>query len=83
MINVTCELKPWINNVSIDIAVNIVLDTSATFSVSLFNDEIPVGVVQVTMVGEDYENWGSTDSYAKNFILAALGLVEVLQDAYS
>ena len=77
MINVTCELKPWINSISIDIAVSIVLDSSATFSISLFNDTTPVGVVPVVMAGADYEAWGSTDSYAKDFILTTLGLVEV------
>ena len=82
MINVTSITKPWINSISIDIAVSIILDTSATFSVSLFNDGNPVGVVSVVMDEGNYDAWQGDDTYVKSFILTDLGLEEVIGDGY-
>lgn len=53
-------------------SINIVLGTSATFSIVLFNGDKVLNAKMLTMSGPDYANWGSQDDYATNWILTQL-----------
>ncbi len=56
--------------------VNLVLGTSARFSVRQFNDRNIIDVSFVEMSGDDYKAWGSDDNYVENYILNTLGFVK-------
>lgn len=46
-----------------------------TFNVILLDQtNTPLSVSQVTMAGEDYNNWGNSDQYVIDFICSTLGL---------
>ena len=46
-----------------------------TFNVILLDQtNTPLSVRQVTMAGEDYNNWGNSDQYVIDFICTTLGL---------
>ena len=82
MINVTCELKPWISSILIHNIVDINLGSNAVFTVSIFSDNNLIGTLPIVMDGLAYENWNSSDlPYVSDFILDQLGCVEI-QDGY-
>ena len=52
-----------------------VLSSYITFNVILSNEVgTPIAVKQVTLAGEDYDNWGNNDDYVINYICTSLGL---------
>lgn len=59
--------------------VQYVLDASAIFRVDYFNNQgTKIDTRDVDMVGTDFDNWGTADSYAVTFILTTLGLTETV-----
>ena len=59
---------------SLDIA-KIELGVSATFRVTLYDsDDKCISNKYVTLVGQDYLNWGTDDEYVIKFIANTLGL---------
>lgn len=51
------------------------LNEGAYFMVKLIGENSNlISVERVIMEGDDYNNWGSDDQYAINFILTSLGL---------
>jgi hypothetical protein len=55
---------------------NIELFTSANISVSLYNSEPRlIKIVDLPLVGADYENWANNDQYIIDYVVAKLGFV--------
>ena len=59
------------NNMTVRV-MNVVLGTSASFLVFLFNDTNLVSTKNYTMEGADYAQWGSDDQYIYDWILTQL-----------
>ena len=60
---------------SLDIS-QLILNTSATFRVSLYDAEDQCFENKyVTLEGDDYKNWNNDDQYVINFIAMKLGFV--------
>lgn len=60
---------------SLDITI-LILNQSATFTVSLYNvNDIVIDRQFVSIEGTDYVNWGNDDSYIIRFVANQLGFV--------
>lgn len=62
-----------INNVDIRIT-DLRLGYSVSINVILKNEENFIKSENITISGEEYDNWGSDDLYLENLILTKLGL---------
>ncbi len=47
--------------------INVVLNTSATLEIKLFNGNNLVDIKFTTISGQDYLDWGSNDQYIVNY----------------
>ena len=57
---------------------DLVFNSHITLNVILLDqDGTPLSVRQVTMAGEDYNNWGNSDQYVIDFICSSLGLTHI------
>ena len=55
---------------------NIQLFTSANISVSLYNaDPNLINIVNLPLVGADYDNWANNDQYIIDYVATKLGFV--------
>ena len=55
---------------------NIQLFTSANISVSLYNaDPNLINIVNLPLVGSDYDNWANNDQYIIDYVATKLGFV--------
>ena len=53
---------------------DLVLNTSASFKVWLYDVQGKLFEVKlITMIGEDYTNWGNDDQYVLQFVASQLG----------
>ena len=56
---------------------NFQLNSSITFNVILLDQNAtPLQVSQVTLAGDDYQNWGNNDQYVITYICNSLGLTQ-------
>jgi len=70
-------IRPTMNITNIQIRVmNLVLFTSVSINVILFENTNYIDSKQYTLSGDDYTNWMNDDSYIVNYVLAQLGLTE-------
>ena len=57
---------------------DLILNTSASFKVWLYDIQNKlIEVKVVSMIGEDYTNWGNDDKYVLQFIATQLGFTLV------
>jgi len=69
--------RPTMNITNVQIRVmNLVLFTSVSVSVSLFDTNQYIDSKQYTLSGDDYTNWMNDDSYIVNYVLTQLGLTQ-------
>ncbi len=54
--------------------VELILHKSVTVMVTLFQTDIPVDVKTFKFEGDEYDNWGSSDSYLIDLILSKLNM---------
>jgi len=55
-----------------------VLNNYITFNIVLLDQgNTPLAVRQVTLAGQDYNNWGNNDQYVIQYICLALGLTQL------
>lgn len=60
---------------SLDITI-LILNQSATFTVSLYNvNDIVIDRQFITLEGTDYINWGNDDSYIIQFVAKKFGFI--------
>jgi len=62
-----------INNIDIRIT-GLDLGKSVNVNVIIKNDEQFIKSADITIAGEEYDQWGSDDTYLENLILQKLGL---------
>lgn len=62
-----------INNIDIRFT-DLKLGSSVSINVILKNEEQFIKSENITISGEEYDNWGSDDLYLENLILTKLGL---------
>lgn len=75
----TKEITKTSNVTSIEIeAATLELDRSARFPVRLLDENMNlVDIEIITIEGEEYDNWGSDDSYIIDIILGKLNMAKV------
>jgi hypothetical protein len=70
------QIKPVVRELTIlnIVGVNVSLDNSAIVSVSLMSEDNISQSFTLYMDAQTYANWGSTDSYVVDWVMAQLGL---------